>query len=321
MEMEDRVGQWIRQLLQPRWYERRNSRRAAEELGASGDRRALEPLLEALREADPFTREAAARALGQLGDQRAVDGLIAALHDPWWNVRAAACQALGQLQDRRAWEPLLVHLMEVIHFTVEFRGSLLAVRDTEAFQALLRVEPGDLDEVQAIALIPANHASWLAAVLWSHHGGESWPSLQRALKHPNPRVRQAACQALGFLAEPEGVPALAECLLHDPAAGVRQAAAQALADIGSAAESALATALQQGDGETRRLARHALRRIASRRAIDLLANRALSLVEGEKEAHEATGRELAEAPGPPVREWSGRELEWKEKGGFPRDSL
>lgn len=321
METEDRVGQWIRQLLQPRWYERRNSRRAAEELGASGDRRALEPLLEALREADPFTREAAARALGQLGDQRAVEGLTGALHDPWWNVRAAACQSLGQLRDRRAWEPLLVHLLEVIHFTVEFRGSLLAVRDTEVFQALLRVEPGDLDEVQAVALIPANHASWLAAVLWAHHGGASWPSLQRALKHPNLRVRQAACQALGLLAEPEGIPALAERLLHDKAAGVRQAAAQALADIGPAAEAALAMALQQGNGEARRLARNALRRVASCSAIDLLGNRALSLVAGEKEAHEATGRELAEASRPPIREWSGRELEWKEEGSFPRDDL
>jgi len=320
MDTEDRLAYWIRRLLQPSWYGRRGSRRAAEELGASGDRRALEPLLEALREADPFTREAAARALGQLGDRRAVDGLLAALHDPWWNVRAAACQALGQLRDRRAWEPLLVHLMEVIHFTVEFRGSLLAVRDTEVFQALLRLEPGNLDRVQAIALIPADQASWLAAVLWAHHGRAAWPALQRALQHSNPQVRRAACQALGLLAEADGVPALAERLLCDEAAGVRQAAAQALAAIGPAAEPALAAVLQQGSGEVRRLARNALRRIASRSAIARLGNRALSLVEGREEARESTGRELAEASKPPAGGWSGRELEWKEEG-FPGKDL
>lgn len=310
---EDKVTFWIRRLLQPHWYERWSSRRAAEELGHSGDCRALEPLLTALQMADPATREAAARALGQLGDRQAVDGLLAALHDPWWNVRAAACWALAQLNDRRAWEPLLVHLMEVIHFMMEFRGSLLAVQETEVFQALLRLEPGDLDKIQAIALIPADYSSWLAAVLWARQGREAWPALQQALKHPHRRVRKAAVQALGLLAEPDSVPALADLLLHDAAAGVRQAAAQALANIGSPAEPALVTALQQGDGEVRRLARNALRRIGSGSATDLLNNRALSLVEGWREDSAVTGRELAEAPENTAEEWSGRELELREE--------
>jgi HEAT repeat protein len=310
---EDKVAFWIQRLRQPRWYGRWGIRaRAAEELGRSGDSRAVEPLLAALYEGDPATRQAAARSLGQLGDRQAVEGLLAALHDPWWNVRAAACRSLAQLNDRRAWEPLLVHLLEVMQFTAEFRGSLLAVQETEVFQALLHIEPGNLDQIQTVALVPADYSTWLAAVLWSRRGRAALPSLERSLVHDNMRVRKAAAQAFGLLAQPDSIPALADRLVHDEAYSVRKAAAEALAAIGAESEAALAAALQHEDWEIRQLARTALRQIASDSAADRLSNRSLSLVEVEDTPVDTTGRELAEARGT-AAEKTGRELELREE--------
>lgn len=48
----------------------------------------------------------AAEALGHLGDRRGVNPLIDALRDPDLRVRRAAAEALGRLADRRAIEPL-----------------------------------------------------------------------------------------------------------------------------------------------------------------------------------------------------------------------
>ncbi|GAB4475649.1 MAG: hypothetical protein Kow00124_16890 [Anaerolineae bacterium] len=81
--------------------------RAAEMLGRLGDRRAVDPLLNALaHDKDWCVRCRAALALGTLADRRAVDGLIHALKDCSWCVRRDAARALGMIGDPRALEPL-----------------------------------------------------------------------------------------------------------------------------------------------------------------------------------------------------------------------
>jgi HEAT repeat protein len=66
-------------------------------LGASGDRRALEPLLAALRGKDQWMRSEIAYALGSLADPRAMEPLVACLTDKDINLRAAAAWALGEI--------------------------------------------------------------------------------------------------------------------------------------------------------------------------------------------------------------------------------
>src|SRR5438270_37283 len=70
--------------------------RAAEALGTLGYARAVGPLIAALRGPSELVRERAAKALGALGDRRAAGPLREALQDPDRYVQAAAAQALKQ---------------------------------------------------------------------------------------------------------------------------------------------------------------------------------------------------------------------------------
>jgi HEAT repeat protein len=72
---------------------------AARYLGESGDARALEPLLEALREGSSYIRATAASGLGLLGVSAAIPHLIHTfLTDPALYVRCDAALALGRLK-------------------------------------------------------------------------------------------------------------------------------------------------------------------------------------------------------------------------------
>jgi HEAT repeat protein len=77
-------------------------------LGNCCDRRAFEPLAQALHTDIPAVRLWAASALGQLGDCRAVDHLSRALlGDPLAVVRSNCAWALGELGDIRALAALV----------------------------------------------------------------------------------------------------------------------------------------------------------------------------------------------------------------------
>ncbi|NLF77026.1 MAG: HEAT repeat domain-containing protein [Chloroflexi bacterium] len=83
-------------------------RAAASALGETGDARAVELLIVALRDnTDKYMRSEAAEALGKIGDERAVEPLIAVLKDSDGSVRRSAVEALGKIGDPRAVEPLL----------------------------------------------------------------------------------------------------------------------------------------------------------------------------------------------------------------------
>jgi len=84
----------------------------AEALIKIKDAKAVEPLIQALKDEDYFVREAAARALGEIKDKRAVEPLLEALGDEWWNVRLDAAMALGKIGDAKAVEPLIKALKD-----------------------------------------------------------------------------------------------------------------------------------------------------------------------------------------------------------------
>ena len=73
---------------------------AAEALGLIGDKRAVEPLIEALKDEVSGVRNRAAVAIGNIKDARAVGPLIKALEDEdeVSNVRDSAAEALGKIR-------------------------------------------------------------------------------------------------------------------------------------------------------------------------------------------------------------------------------
>jgi len=87
--------------------------RAAEALGDIKDKRAVEPLIEVLRDEYFVIRKYACWALGEIGGVGAVDPLIEVLRGDSDNgVRKYAAEALGKIKDKRAVEPLTEALRE-----------------------------------------------------------------------------------------------------------------------------------------------------------------------------------------------------------------
>ena len=78
----------------------------AQTLGMIEDLKAVDALITALKDENPYVRKQAAQALGKIGDSNAVDALITALKDNEKNVRMAAATALGDIRDVRAIEAL-----------------------------------------------------------------------------------------------------------------------------------------------------------------------------------------------------------------------
>ena len=86
---------------------------AARILGESRDRRAVKPLVTALRTDKHYAvRQQAAHALGKIKDPRSVEALIEALGDKDSGVQRLAAASLGDLRDPSAVGPLLTTLRE-----------------------------------------------------------------------------------------------------------------------------------------------------------------------------------------------------------------
>ena len=143
---------------------------AAEALGRINDRRAVKPLLEALkaedssvcaaaigalvglgdeqayeqirpliRHADSHVRACVVDALARLGGARAVEALLPLLSDPAWDVRRTTASALGRLKDARAVEPLTKVLRDADADVRETVASALGhLRDRRAIGPLIK---------------------------------------------------------------------------------------------------------------------------------------------------------------------------------------
>jgi len=152
-------------------YERDHDVRmgAAEALGEIGDKRAVEPLIQALK-ADSYLQARAAWALGEIGDKRAVKPLIPALQGELdtevtlyatqtlikigepavkpliqalkrkdSDVRARAAEALGEIGDKRAVGPLIQALKADSYLQARAAEALVQIGEPAVeplFQAL-----------------------------------------------------------------------------------------------------------------------------------------------------------------------------------------
>ena len=62
------------------------------------EKKNVKGLIKALRHKDRRVRSEAAEALGEIGDKRAVEPLIQALKDEYWDVRLRAEKALEKIE-------------------------------------------------------------------------------------------------------------------------------------------------------------------------------------------------------------------------------
>ncbi len=233
--------------------------RAAELLGPTQDRRAVDELLLALTHADPDTRVAAAVALGEHGKtSRIVGPLVEAFHDSDARVRTTAALALSRFDVLSGSVPpdrlrsVLEHLLRhpdiearrrVVLMLGRSRGPesvdllLLAARDREAsvraetIVALSRFRDPRIEPVLRVALTDAEEMVRLRAVDAMERLGTPEP-IPLALKDPSPTVRVQAIKALRWTlaVASRAEPVLPELLasLRDPAEAVRLEAVELL---------------------------------------------------------------------------------------------
>jgi HEAT repeat protein len=235
----------------------------AKALGAIGET-ALQTLIYALDDPDPWVNCAAARALGQIGNPSAIAHLSAITTSEHSVVRSAGTQALAQMADIRA-----------------LRAALAAKEAPRAFWTLMALKELDesaLDQLQALLDDPDEHIRAQAAEVLSRLGetasieplanalqskaqtvvGEppvrhetqetvatqvavrsavaetdtGLVPLLSALHDPDAEVRLAAAEALGKLGDSGAIPGLSEAL-GDTDSRVRAAAARSIGDIGA----------------------------------------------------------------------------------------
>ncbi|BCL79577.1 HEAT repeat domain-containing protein [Ktedonobacteria bacterium brp13] len=234
---------------------RARQRQAAMALGQFGDVRAVEPLIEALRDNYSGIRERAVVALGQIGDVRAVEPLIALLSDNDGWVRRQVAVALGQLRDVRAIKPLIALLSDNESWVRE-----------QVVIALGKLGWKPANETQSAWLAIAQQ-NWGRIVSL---GSATVEPLIEALQGNDKQIRGHAAIGLGRLGDVRAVEPLIEAL-RDNESGVREQAAVALGKLGDGrAVEELIEALSDRDSGVRKKAVGALSQFGDVRAVEPL---------------------------------------------------
>ena len=256
--------------------------RAAEELGNSGNIKAVERLISALDDSEKNVRVAAAQALGKIGDGKALQPLITALSDHYADVRRAAADALKTLEDKPADDAA---------------RAIVFVAGQEWNNAieLGAVAVGPLIAVLEKAALEKEGVDWrvkkdaLGALIKIGDSG-AVESLIAALQNSFGDVRDNAALALGKIGDPRAVEPLITAL-KDSDQSVRQEAALALGKIGDPrAIEPLITALKDSDQFVRQEAALALGKIGDPRAVEPLIT---ALKDSKESVREAASSSLS----------------------------
>ncbi|MBN1672269.1 MAG: HEAT repeat domain-containing protein [Kiritimatiellae bacterium] len=228
---------------------------AAEKLGKLKDARAVQPLLETLRDPDPLLRKQCAQALGTIGDRAAVGPLSKLLEDSDPRARfgaAAGLYRLGQPTAGRLIEFLRTAQDE--NLRAEAAAVLGAGQETGAAAAVIAALQDRAPMVRhaaatALAAIKPPAAVGPLTDLLAAQDDELVKRAVQALvaigdaraveplikllatQSPYSRSRGAAIEALGALGDPRATDPLAALLKDDPH---KSAAAAALGTLGTA---------------------------------------------------------------------------------------
>lgn len=175
---------------------------AATTLGARGDERALEALLELLHHPHAGARAAAATALGLIGSPAALPGLREALEDCDRIVAAQASLALQRIGDDGSEEAACTTLIEEMGASDPERRAL-AARALGGLMHRSAVEPLLTALSDSSAQVRADAAGSLG---WIGDSRAVTPLSSLGFKDPDPLVRKVAMHAVARIIVP-GTPA------------------------------------------------------------------------------------------------------------------
>ena len=191
------------------------------ENGRAVDPRAIDALVEALKDTDKDVREAAMQALVQFRDPRVFDPMVAALKDSSADTREKAAFALGQLRDARAVDPLAAALHDTSSDVREQAAFALGqIRNSKAVDPLIAALKDPKSDVRQQA----------AFALGQIRDARAVDALVIALKDSAADVREQVAFALGQIRDPRAIEGLTMAL-KDASANVRRQAAFALGQI------------------------------------------------------------------------------------------
>ncbi|MGH7230032.1 MAG: HEAT repeat domain-containing protein [Nitrospiraceae bacterium] len=231
---------------------------AATLLGSYRDHRAVEPLINVLRDPDRAVRTAATHALAAIGET-AVPAVGACLDDPNLTVQEAAAAILSAIGDGRVFDPLIAALNRS-DWVVRMHAAQALGRIGDV-RAVLPLIPLLQDKVKAVRVDAANALALI--------GQAAVPVLVETLTHQEWLVRLHAVEALGKIKSPDAVEPLLRLMFNDRDAAIRTDAARSLGDIGDPrAVEFLLTAMS--DMDVRQTAVEALGKIGDRRAVPAL---------------------------------------------------
>jgi hypothetical protein len=187
-------------------------RKTVKELDEFRDKRALEPLLQALQDNSSDISESAARALGNIRDARAVPPLVRALRDEEMKVRGSAGKALEEIGEP-AIEPL-INLLENNSYDVE---DVLSGIGGPAVEPLIEVLKHKNKNVRIKALI----------ILRQINDARIVQPMILMLRDNEPDIRSRTANMLGWIGGKRAIPPLIQAL-KDENADVRENAAWSL---------------------------------------------------------------------------------------------
>ena len=217
----------------------------ADRQAGDGGSRAVVALVTAISDDDPSVRLSAAETLGKFRDPRAVQALIQALRqDPDPKVRAMAAWALGEIEDPAAVSALSAALRDDDNQEVRVQAAeaLGNIEDVSAIDAL-----GD-----AVGDLAVEVRRAAVEALGNMDDARVVPLILPSLRDDDVEVRRSAADALGNTESTTVVEPLIAAT-RDPDVAVRISAIQALGNQGDArAEAVLLDALADERVEVRR---------------------------------------------------------------------
>ena len=222
---------------------------AASEALIALDASAVMGLIDTLEHADAETISTISDILGKIGDKRAVEPLLDILRQAGSDrAVASAAEALGELGDGKAILPL-IKLLEHDHSEIQYASaqSLLKIGKPAIPYTIDGLEHPD-EDIRLIMVDMLGRSGDERSVL---------PLLDLLEAEPSDAVRMSAVQALGRLGDPRSIPVLVALLVRDTSV-VRTLASEALARMGDAAVSPLLEILARKDPEVQDRAAEAL---------------------------------------------------------------
>jgi HEAT repeat protein len=234
---------------------------AALALGQMDGDAAAQPLIEALKDEDPWVRYYAVRSIGRLRCESALPALEQVMqNDPAGHVRIATAEALGQFGGKKAIA-LLRSAMEAKNPDIVRVASLslAMLADPEAMQPLFEIlrtgeRTAKLDATRALAAAGTKEA--VEALEWA------------AATEQDIRVRQAAVEELAQMASAESIMALIRMTADRR---LRPDCIAALSGLSRSKIEAVASGLKSSQVEVRQAVVEALGRMKHPLASELLA--------------------------------------------------